>query len=478
MSKPITKKIRDKKINPRARYFQGYKLRKKIMMWVPPSIEEDFFSEENSESQSIMEFIYYIEASNVERIDTTTYGGSFGMFYEMHLEKYNNPETSFCATTAEGGVSTNYIIDSANSEYEDERTVTLMSVDVDSTNFITEVYALVTFRLIENESDTIMVETLCGNRSLPPSGEGTRLINYLTELAYLVSINKVALHPIDTAIGYYTRLNFIELKKDEADAINDEEGVITFRKNTRARKNWKKAMNAVRFVINENKLKEIEAKKIIIKEFYKNKYENKKGIPIDEPFSKPQQFFVRKPKPVGKLVDVRRNKDGIIKTREVYRIIPGESLRVAQMKREIKEAAEFTKIIRENAKKEPLFTMKEETNSPQDKLTQAQIDEEERQNLIELEKKGLEQFNRATRKNIPKQIVVPVVEEEQDNTVYEDDADLEEEERNFQKQEKRDALEKFKEETKKRNSILKQTLKAKGKGKAKRTQKRKPKRHF
>ena len=472
-----TKKIQHT-INPRAKYFQGYKLRKKIMMWVPPSIEEDFFSEENSESQSIMEFIYYIEASNVERIDTTTYGGSFGMFYEMHLEKYNNPETSFCATTAEGGVSTNYIIDSANSEYEDERTVTLMSVDVDSTNFITEVYALVTFRLIENESDTIMVETLCGNRSLPPSGEGTRLINYLTELAYLVSINKVALHPIDTAIGYYTRLNFIELKKDEADAINDEEDIITFRKNTRARKNWKKAMNAVRFVINENKLKEIEAKKIIIKEFYKNKYENKKGIPIDAPFSKPKQVFVRKPKPVGKLVDVRRNKDGIIKTREVYRIIPGESLRVAQMKREIKEAAEFTKIIRENAKKEPLFTMKEETNSPQDELTQAQIDEEERQNLIELEKKGLEQFNRATRKNIPKQIVVPVVEEEQDNAVYEDDADLEEEERNFQKQEKRDALEKFKEETKKRNSILKQTLKAKAKGKAKRTRKRKPKRHF
>ena len=152
-----TKKIQHK-YNPRATYFQGYKIPKKLMLWVPPSVEADFL--DNPDLPSIMEFVYYIEANNVERIDTTIYEDSFQQFYDYHIniKKYNKPKSSFCATTADGGVGTEYIIESADSLYENENTITLLSVDGKN---ITEVYALVTFRLINHQPDTIMVETLC-----------------------------------------------------------------------------------------------------------------------------------------------------------------------------------------------------------------------------------------------------------------------------------------------------------------------------
>ena len=467
------------KLNPRATYFQGYKIPKKIMMWVPPLVEEEYFT--NPDTPSIMEFVYFIEASGVQRIDTTLYDGSFEHFYGLHIDidKYNKPETSFCATTSEGGVSTRYIIDSADSDYENERTVTLISVDIDNDGNIKDVYALVTFRLIDSEPDTIMVETLCGNRSLPPSGEGTRLINYLTELAYLVSINKIALHPIDSAIGYYTRLNFIELRKDEADAINDDEGTTTFRKNTRARKNWKKAMNAVRFVIHEKNLKEMEQNKIRIKEIHKEKYNEKikRGIPINKPFSTPQKSYVTKP--VGKLVNFQKNPNGdIIKTREVYRITPGKSLRVAKMKSEIKDAAEITKIMRENAKKEPvLSTIKEESNSPE--LTEEEIKQQEREFRNEVSTTASQHFENVQKQNRLNPVIIPQVEEDYVDVKKDDVKDeyVEKEIREFQKQEKMNALNNFEEERKKRNAeIIKTIKKHENKAKGKRTQKRKPKR--
>jgi len=92
-----TKKIQHK-FNPRATYFQGYKIPKKIIMWVPPIVEEEYFNDPTI--PSIMEFVYFIEASGVKRIDTTLYEGSFQNFYDYHLNKYNQIETSFCATTS------------------------------------------------------------------------------------------------------------------------------------------------------------------------------------------------------------------------------------------------------------------------------------------------------------------------------------------------------------------------------------------
>lgn len=405
-----TKKIQHK-FNPRATYFQGYKIPKKIVMWVPPIVEEEYFNDPSI--PSIMEFVYFIEAAGVKRIDTTLYEGSFQNFYDYHLNKYNKIETSFCATTSEGGVSTDYIVNSADSEYDNDRTITLISVDIDDVDNITEVYALVTFRLIDLDPDTIMVETLCGNRSLPPSGEGTRLINYLTDLAYLISVNKIALHPIDSAIGYYTRLNFIELTKDEADAINDEEDTITFRKNTRARKNWKKSMNAVRFSIQQQKMNELKRNQIIIKELYKKK----RGIPIGKPFSKEKQS-PRIPKPARKVKNIEKHKNGdITVTRVAYRIIPGKSLRVAKMKSEIKDAAQMTKIIQENSKQK-LSPIKEESNSPEE-LTEEEIEQQARQFRNEERMNAIQHFTNVQKQSRPDPVIISAVDE--DDTVYEDE---------------------------------------------------------
>lgn len=385
-----TKKIKHT-LNPRATYFQGYKIPKKIMMWVPPSVEEEYFN--NPDLPSIMYFVYFIEESGVKRIDTTVYEG-FEHFYSQHIDidKYNKPESSFCATTDEGGVGTPYIIDSANSEYEDENTITLISLDLDKNGDITDVYALVTFRLIDHEPDTIMVETLCGNRSLPPSGEGTRLINYLMELASEIGYNKIALHPIDNAIGYYTRLNFIELRKDEADAINDEEGTTTFRKNTRARKNWKKAMNAVRFAIDQKNKKNEEQTKIITS----TTYPKKQGIPINPAFSTEKQKPII-PRLTGKIQDVEKNKNGdITVSRVAYKIEPGKSLRLAKMKSEMEDAYKIADIIKQNViekkkKKKPLSPVKEESNSP---LTQQDIEKQERDFQKEEEENALLAFKK------------------------------------------------------------------------------------
>jgi hypothetical protein len=387
-----TKKIQHK-YNPRATYFQGYKIPKKLMLWVPPSVEADFL--DNPDLPSIMEFVYYIEANNVERIDTTIYEDSFQQFYDYHIniKKYNKPKSSFCATTADGGVGTEYIIESADSLYENENTITLLSVDGKN---ITEVYALVTFRLINHQPDTIMVETLCGNQSLPPSGEGTRLINYLMRLAQDIGINNVALHPIDSAIGYYTRLNFIELREDEADAINDEEGITTFKINTRARKNWKKAMNSIRFAIHQKKLKEMEQAKIITR----TTFPKKQGIPINPPFSKETQKFI--PKLTGKIHDVERNENGdIIVSRVAYKIEPGKSLRLAKMKDEMENAYKMADIIKQNViikKKKELpvpvpVPVKEESNSPSSpKLSEKEIERQAREFLKEEENAALKIF--------------------------------------------------------------------------------------
>lgn len=406
-----TKKIQHK-LNPRSIYSQGYKTHKQIMMWVPPSVEEEYFNDPSS--PNIMELVYFIEASGIKRIDTSMYDGSFQHFYDMHIDipKYNLAESSFCATTAEGGVGTSYIVESANSEYDSEKTATLISLDIQNDNII-DVYALITFRLIESEPDSIMIETLCGNRSLPPSGEGTRLINYLTDISYLIGINKVVLHPIDNAVGYYTRLNFIELTKDEADAINDDEGVVTFRRNTRARKNWKKAINAVRFAIHQNKLNEMKKNQIIIKKIYKAKYneENmKKGIPINKPFSAPKKKFI--PRLVGKIQNVEKNKMGdTIVDRVSYRITPGKSLKVAKMKSEIKDAALMTKLMRDNEKK--VFNLSP-VKEAQDEFSQSQIEREASQFQQEANKDAFNVLEKA--KNVYQKETVPTTK----SPVYEE----------------------------------------------------------
>lgn len=455
-----TKKI-SHNINPRATYFKQFKPSpKKIMIWVPPIVEETYF--ENPESPSIMELVYFIEANGIPRIDTAMYNGSFREFYNFHLEQYNGDETNFCSKYSEGGVNPNYIVNSVDCKYDDDMNVTLVSLNTDEEDNVKDVYALITFRLIENESDTIMVETLCGNRTLPPSGEGTRLINYLTDMAYLVGIHKIALHPIDTAVGYYTRLNFIKLNDDEANAINDEKGTYTMRKNTRARKNWNKLKNAIRFTNLQKKFNELNKKKIIIQTTYKAKFDEetrKRGIPINKPFTQPKQK-ARKYKSLGKVVGVEMNKRGdVTVSRAVYKVVPGESLKVAKMKSEIEDAFKRSKMAKQSSiKLSPTI----EESSPEE-LTPSQIAKEEQEFQKQEKNRALQVLKEAQTKKMASPIKSQVIEEEwEDEEIPLTKSQINKLEKEYQLEEKNRALQIFEQNRKKTNSLKKMFKNASG----------------
>jgi hypothetical protein len=350
-----TKKVT--KLNKKAAYFQQYKIPKKLVIWVPPSVEEYFI--ENQDELSIMELVYFIEANNVERIDTETYQNDFQEFYNFHLQHYENEETfaKFCSNV-EGGVADDYIIHTANGDYGEDN-ITILSVE--NMNF-DKIYALISFRLAS--SDTVMVETLCGNQTINSEGEGTRLLNFLKKMSYSIGIPKIALHPVDTAVSYYTRENFRKLKSDEAAVINtssdeDEDSPQkTMAYNQRARHNWAKIKGVTRVLgmyTRNKQLNELLNKTKEIKRFYKSKYDEKtgkKGTPIPYPFSTQTTTFIPRSSLVGELKKVVRTDEGTVKIVKKVPITPGDTLKNARLKDKIEYAAQMTKIQEENAKLE------------------------------------------------------------------------------------------------------------------------------
>lgn len=381
-------------------YEKHFDVRKKLMLWIPPSVEQAYF--DDPDSPTIMYLIYLIESEMVKRIDTQPYDDSFQIFYDSHLEQYNTSETNFCAKYSEdGGVNPEYIVNSANCAYDDNN-ITLLSLDTDEYGNIKDVYGLITFHLLEHKPDTIMVETLCGNRTLEPSGEGTRLINYLKNKAYEVGITKIALHPLDNVIGYYTRLNFRKLNSDEADDINlsDAEDT-TMAINVRARKNWNKLRTTAKvlgkFMRNRSKQTNAEKTRKIIKEIYEPKYDEKtgkRGTPIHRPFSQPTMHYVPHPARVGKVVDVKIDKHGTVEVSKLATpIIPGASMQLIKERDAILTAAQMTQLRNQHANKKALYPINEESSIQ--KLSQSQIDEEANKNIEEEEKNALKIFENA-----------------------------------------------------------------------------------
>ena len=108
-----TKKATTPKLDKRAVYFQQYKIPKKLVIWVPPHIEQSHF--ENPDEESIMNLAYFIEANEIERIDTSLYQNDFQEFYNFHLQKYDDDkkQRKFCSNVL-GGVTDKYIIHTAN----------------------------------------------------------------------------------------------------------------------------------------------------------------------------------------------------------------------------------------------------------------------------------------------------------------------------------------------------------------------------
>lgn len=395
-----------KKNRKRTLYEKHFDKPKKMMLWIPPSVEQAYI--DDPYSQNIMYIVYLIESYQVngvkmvERIDTSLYDGSFQNFYETHLNQYTTSETNFCSKYSEGGVSPDYIVNSADCEYEDDN-ITLLSVDTDEYGNIIDVYALITFHLVDHEPETIMVETLCGNRTLEPSGEGTRLINFLKMKAQEAGFNKIVLHPLDTVIGYYTRLNFRKLNSDEADAINlsnYEDDETTMATNMRALNHWKKLKTTSKvigkFMINK-KLKDANKTRKVIKEIYIPTYDEKtgkRGTPIHTPFSKPTTHFVPRPAKIGKVINVKMGKDGTVEVSKLAKqIIPGASMQLIKERDAVKNSALMTQTINRNAKKETLNPIKEE--SPIQELSQSQIDEDANKIIQEEKKNALNIFENA-----------------------------------------------------------------------------------
>lgn len=394
-----------KKTRKKTAYETHFDVRKKLMLWVPPLVEQAYFDDylDDPDSPTIMNLVYLIEADGIiERIDTMPYHDSFQTFYDLHLNKYNEDKTNFCAKYSEGGVSPEYIINSANCKYKDKN-VTLISLELDEYENIKDVYGLITFHLLEHDPETIMVETLCGNRTLPPSGEGTRLMNFLKRRAYEVGIKNIALHPLENVIEYYKKLNFRKLNSDEADAVNlsDEEDE-TMGINLPANKNWNKLRTTVKVLgtfLKNKKLKDTRKRQKVIKEIYKAKYDEKtgkRGTPIHKPFSQPTTHFVPQPSKVGKVVDVKTS-DGItVRTKLATPIIPGASMQLIKERDAILTAAKITKLRNEAAQKK-LSTASpiNEESSEEEPLTESQIKELARQFKLEEEKNGFTVFQNA-----------------------------------------------------------------------------------
>jgi len=348
-------------INKKAAYFQQYKVPKKLVIWVPPHVEQYYF--ENPDEESIMNLVYFIEAHDVERIDTTIYQDDFKNYYDFHLKQYDNDEnySKFCSNIT-GGVSEGYVIGTANCRYGKDN-ITILSVDVDMDYDNIKVYALISFRLVK--ADTVMVETLCGNQTINSEGEGTRLLNFLKKMTYAIGIHKIALHPVDTAVSYYQRENFRTLKQDEADLINSSSSSSnentppnTMAINIKARKNLNKFKTAVRVLgkfTRNKRLKDIAKQVKEIKKFYKAKYDEKtgkRGIPIAAPFSTETTHHYRRGTPVGKIIGIETTREGSKRRIAAVPIVPGESLYLAREKAAIKDAALMTKIREANLKAE------------------------------------------------------------------------------------------------------------------------------
>ena len=257
-NKKANEKVKEK-INHGTLFMRNAVRPKDLMLWVPSTLDP---------STPIAELVSYLQfAVNIPRstlIETGIYEDDFDKFYVLEIqEKYDDTVKKghyFCATDTMGGVNKDYIVDTAN----DPTTATLMSVKLNPNGSIDDVYALVTFKIVEKNSGNKAVKicTLCGNKSIPSTGEGSRLLGLIETVGYNLSYNKVILNPVDSAVKYYldhkyrgvTELDSDELNSDSGSSgssSNDGSGSdpdknLVLQKNTKALRGWAKVRNAVK----------------------------------------------------------------------------------------------------------------------------------------------------------------------------------------------------------------------------------------
>lgn len=128
--------------------------------------------------------------------------------------------------------------------------ITLVSLDTSKTI----VYAIIIFNInyiplddpiAGNAGLNIYIEFLCSNQSLPPSGEGTKLLKIVEDACYKTNYHNIMLETTDRSTQFYKDNNYH--KRLDADYMQ---------KNTRALNNWKKA----RTYLSEKARNQLDAK--------------------------------------------------------------------------------------------------------------------------------------------------------------------------------------------------------------------------
>lgn len=240
-TKKATKKLTSKSINKRSAYITHVIPKKPIFLWT---------SHPEDDINAFGKLIKHLkEKENVQDIDKSKYDYDFQNFYTFAIEPYQNIKEgySFCANP-KTGVGEGYLVETGN----DPENATLISADIDSDGFITAVYAILTFNVVNTIKPKIKVHTLCGNQVLPQSGEGTRLLKLIERAGKETKLIKIALNPIDTAVPFYQKNRYRAVSENspisensdyETDSDSPE---LTMQKNVRAQDRWTKLRTAVK----------------------------------------------------------------------------------------------------------------------------------------------------------------------------------------------------------------------------------------
>ena len=177
---------------------------KQFRLWVPHDIEQD--------DQVLHISVYMEDVLDIPKIDNKIYNNNFREFHSFHMKQYNKNKNEFCYSYKKGGVSEDYLVDSAN----DDDSITLMIVSVDDADMISNVYALITFRY-STAKDAIKVKTLCGNQVLAEAaGDAGRLLSFLEQTCVDVGYYNIILDPLDTVVNYYTKKNYVKILSKES----------------------------------------------------------------------------------------------------------------------------------------------------------------------------------------------------------------------------------------------------------------------
>ena len=148
---------------------------------------------------------------------------SMKTFYKARIEPYSSRSgKSFC----------NGMEDILRDFGDAEDWLTLVSMNDE------DVFAILLFNLDyvnddgkRNKNVDINIELICGNQALPPTGEGTKLLDILEEASFKTNLFNIELSSVLRSVNFYTNKSY------KIQNTSKYRGLVDMRKNTRAASN-------------------------------------------------------------------------------------------------------------------------------------------------------------------------------------------------------------------------------------------------